>query len=251
MKKYPAGIAQIYYTLDFIFKRIFPKLPFTKKIYFKITAGRNRSISQSETMGRLYSCGFRILAEEQINNQLYFVAKKIKEPSYDPEPSYGPIYKMKRTGKDGKIIYVYKVRTMYAYSEYLQQYVYEKNSLQEGGKFKNDFRISTVGKFFRRYWLDELPMLINLIKGDLKIVGVRPLSPHYLSLYSEKLKEKRIKQKPGLIPPFYVDLPKTLEEIMESEMRYLEQYEKAPFKTDFKYFFKALHNILIKKARSK
>ena len=251
MHKYPVGIAQVYYGFDFIFKRIFPKLPVTKKIYFIITAGRNRAISQSETMGRLYSCGFGIISEMLVNNILYFVVKKINEPSNDPEPSYGPIYRMKRIGKDGKIIYVYKVRTMYAYSEYLQQYVYEKNALQEGGKFNNDFRISTVGKFFRRYWLDELPMLINLIKGDIKLVGVRPLSPHYLSLYTDELKEKRLHKKPGLIPPFYVDMPKTLDQIMESEMRYLEQYEKSPFKTDLKYFFKALNNILIRKARSK
>jgi lipopolysaccharide/colanic/teichoic acid biosynthesis glycosyltransferase len=251
LHKYPLGIAHIYYTFDFVFKRIFPKLPVTKKIYFKITAGRNRVISKSETMGRLYSCGFSILAEKLINNYLYFAVRKVKEPSYDPEPSYGPIYKMKRVGKDGKIIYVYKVRTMYAFSEYLQQYVYEKNSLQEGGKFKNDFRISTVGRFFRRYWLDELPMLINLFKGELKLVGVRPLTPHYLSLYSDELREKRLRQKPGLIPPFYVDLPKTLEQIMDSELRYIEQHEKAPFKTDMKYFFKALHNILFRRARSK
>src|SRR6185436_6179120 len=251
LHKYPVGVAHLYYTFDFVFKRIFPKLPITKKIYFKITAGRNRVISKSETMGRLYSCGFSIVAEKMINNNLYFVVRKTKEPSYDPEPSYGPIYRMKRVGKDGKIIYVYKVRTMYAFSEYLQQYIYEKNSLQEGGKFRNDFRISTVGKFFRRYWLDELPMLLNVLKGDLKIVGVRPLTPHYLSLYSEELRKKRLKQKPGLIPPFYVDLPKTLKEIMESELRYIEQHEKAPFKTDVKYFFKALTNILFRRARSK
>jgi lipopolysaccharide/colanic/teichoic acid biosynthesis glycosyltransferase len=251
MNKYPVVIAHVYYTFDFVFKRIFPKLPVTKKIYFKITAGRNQTISKSETMGRLYSCGFRIIDKKLINNTLYFVVKKINEPSYDPEPSYGPICKMKRVGKDGKIIYVYKIRTMYAYSEYLQQYVYEKNSLGEGGKFKNDFRISTLGKLFRRYWLDELPMLINLLKGDLKLVGVRPLSPHYLSLYSEELKEKRLKQKPGLIPPFYADMPKTLEQIMESEFKYIQQHEKSPFKTDLKYFFKALKNILLKKARSK
>lgn len=251
MHKYPFGIAHIYYLFDFIFKRIFPKLPITKTLYFKITAGRNRVLSRTESMGRLYSCGFSILHERFIGNHLFFVAQKIKEPSFDPEASYGPIYKMKRVGKNGKIIHVYKVRTMHAYAEYLQQYVYEKNSLEEGGKFKDDFRISTLGKFFRKYWLDELPMLVNLLKGDLKLVGVRPLSRHYLSLYSEELIQKRMKHKPGLIPPFYVDMPKTLNEIMESEMNYLSKYEKSPFLTDIKYFFGALNNIIIKKARSK
>lgn len=250
LNKYPAGIAHVYYSLDFILKRIFPKLPVTKKIYFKITAGRNRVMSKTEAMGRLYCCGFKVIGEKYIGNSLYFIAKKTKEPDYPSKPSFGPIYRMKRIGKNGKIINVYKVRTMHAYAEYLQEYVYEKNSLKEGGKFKDDFRISTIGKFFRKYWLDELPMLINLFKGDVKLVGVRPLSRHYLSLYSEQVIQKRLKYKPGLIPPYYADLPKTLDEIMQSELRYLERYEKAPIRTDIIYFFKVMRNILFRKVRS-
>jgi len=129
--------------------------------------------------------------------------------------------------------------------------VYEKFNLQEGGKFKNDFRVTTSGKIFRKFWLDEMPMFINIIAGDMKLVGVRPLSRQYFELYSEELKEKRLKTKPGLIPPFYADMPKTLEEIMASEMRYLEAHEKHPFITDVRYFFKAMWNILFKGARSK
>ncbi len=250
LKKYPKGLAHIYYFFDFILKRIFPKLPVTRKIYFKITAGRNRALSKTEIMGRLYSCGFAIEDERFIGNLMFFVAKKIKQPSYDPEPSHGPIYKMKRIGKHGKTITVYKLRTMHAYAEFLQPYVYEKNSLREGGKFRNDFRVSTIGKFCRRYWIDEIPMIYNLLRGDLKIVGVRPLSKHYLGLYAEDLKARRLNYTPGLIPPFYADLPKTLDEIMESERRYLDNCDKAPFRTDVKYFFKAVFNILFRKARS-
>jgi lipopolysaccharide/colanic/teichoic acid biosynthesis glycosyltransferase len=128
--------------------------------------------------------------------------------------------------------------------------MYKVNDLQEGGKFNNDFRVTTLGKFFRKTWMDELPMIINLLKGEMKIVGVRPLSKHYFSLYSKELQEKRIKYKPGLIPPFYVDLPSTLEEIQQSELTYLYEYENCPFRTDMHYFFKALYNILIKKKRS-
>lgn len=251
LRKYPVGLAHLYYVFDFIFKRIFPKLPLTKYIYFKLTGGRNRVLSRTETIGRLYSCGFSMVEERFIGNHLYFVAKKETLPVFDQHPSYGPIYKMRRIGKEGKTIYVYKIRTMHAYAEYLQQYVYERNSLQEGGKFKDDFRVSTLGKFFRKYWLDELPMLINFFKGDLKLVGIRPLSKHYLSLYSEDIRQKRLMHKPGLIPPFYADMPKTLEQIISSEMKYLTEYENSPFTTDLKYFSKALYNILIKKARSK
>jgi len=225
-------------------------LPVLKKLYFSITKGQNRVLSKAETFGRLYSCGFEIVDEIFIHDELFFVARKVSKPVYDDNPTYGPLIRLKRYGKGGKLFNVYKLRTMYAFSEYLQQYVYDHNSLQEGGKFKDDFRITTEGKFFRKFWIDELPMFINVFKGNMKIVGVRPLSKHYFNLYSEELKQKRIKFKPGLVPPFYVDMPKTLEEIMASEMRYLEEYEKHPIQTDIKYFFKAFYNILFKRVRS-
>jgi lipopolysaccharide/colanic/teichoic acid biosynthesis glycosyltransferase len=139
---------------------------------------------------------------------------------------------------------------MHPYSEYLQDYVYKINDLETGGKFRNDFRVSTTGRIMRKLWIDELPMLINLLRGDLKLVGVRPLSRQYFDLYSDDLKAKRIKTRPGLVPPFYVDLPKTLEEIQDSENRYLDAFFRRPFITDWKYFWKAIYNILVKRARS-
>jgi lipopolysaccharide/colanic/teichoic acid biosynthesis glycosyltransferase len=251
LSKYPWGVKYLIYSGDFIINRVFPKLPVTKKIYFFLTHGHNRVLSKAETYGRLYSCGFEIVEEAFIGDRLFFVVRKIKEPAFDYHPTYGPVIHLKRLGKNGKIISVYKLRTMHAYSEYLQGYIYERNKLQPGGKFKDDFRVTTLGRIFRMLWIDELPMLINLIKGDLKIVGVRPLSQHYFDLYTNELKEKRIKYKPGLIPPFYADLPETLQEIMDSEMRYLLSYEKNPFQTDFRYFRKAMWNILFRHARSK
>ena len=240
----------IHYSTDVVIKRVIPKVPVTKQFYFWMTKGKNRVLSLAETFGRLYSCGFEIVDEQYISGNLFFVVRKTKQPFFPENPTYGPLINLKRHGKDGKLFNVYKLRTMHAYSEYLQEYIYKKNQLDEGGKFKNDFRVTTEGKIFRKFWLDELPMVINIFKGDMKIVGVRPLSSHYFNLYSDELKEKRIKSKPGLIPPFYADMPKSLEEIMESEMRYLEAYEKHPFFTDLKYFIKAWTNIIIKKARS-
>ena len=85
----------------------------------------------------------------------------------------------------------------------------------------------------------------------MKLVGVRPISQHYFSLYSKELQEKRVKHKPGLLPPFYADMPKTLEEIEASEMRYLTMCEeKGTFRTDFVYFWKIICTIIFKKARS-
>ena len=198
----------------------------------------------------MFSCGFEVINEKEINNHLYFVAKKVKEPVFDNNPTYGPLVRLKRVAKDGKIINVYKMRTMHPYAEYLQAYLFDTNNLKPGGKFKDDYRVSTIGKIMRKFWIDELPMLINLLKGNMKLVGVRPLSKHYFSLYSKELQDRRIKYKPGLVPPFYVDLPETLDEIMASEKKYLDAYEKNPFLTDVKYFFAAFYNIMIKRARS-
>ncbi len=250
LKKYNKLISYPLYVFDFILKRVFPKLKITRKIYYLFTRGNNKAISKVETYGRLTSCGFDFVNEKEINNLLFFTFQKVSSPRYDTEPTYGFIAKLKRIGKDGKIITVYKIRTMYAYSEYLQEKIAEELGLDIGGKFKNDYRKTYWGKLLRAFWLDELPMLWNLIKGDLKLFGVRPLSQQYFNLYNEDLKKMRIKYKPGLIPPYYADMPKTLYEIMESEHRYLTSYEEKPIRTQWVYFWKAFYNIVFKDARS-
>ncbi|WP_271782597.1 sugar transferase [Aquimarina algiphila] len=250
LQKLPKPLNHLYYCYDFILHRMCPKLKWTKKLYFKITRGYGRVLTKAEILGRLYSCGFEVLEEKTIENQLYFVAKKIKKPTYDMEPTYGPLISLKRVGKNGKLINVYKLRTMHPYSEYLQHYVFQKNNLKKGGKLKDDFRISNMGKLLRKYWIDELPMVINFLKGDMKLIGGRPLSSHYFGLYTEELQEKRVKFKPGLIPPFYADMPETLDEIIASEMKYLNAYEKKPILTDIRYLFKILKNIVIRGKRS-
>ena len=165
-------------------------------------------------------------------------------------PSYGPFIQLKRIGKHGKLITVFKLRTMHPFAEYLQDYIHKQNNLENGGTFKDDFRVSQSRKILRKLWIDELPMLINLFKGEIKIFGVRPLSEQYFALYSKELQEKRINFKPGLIPPFYADMPETLDEIQTSEMNYLDAYERKPIRTQWKYFWKAIYNIIFKKARS-
>jgi len=251
LTKYPPGINAIVYFIDFILKRIIPKMLIMREVYYFITNGKNRIFSKTEVLGRLYCMGFVVKHEKKIGKLTYVVAQRMKQPEKNQKRTYGPLITLKRFGKDKIPFKVYKMRTMHPYSEYLQAYIYERNSLQEGGKFKRDIRVTTLGSIMRKYWLDELPMLINLLKGEMKIVGVRPLSAHYFSLYSAELQEKRVKYKPGLLPPFYADMPKTLDEIQASEMRYLDMCEKnGVFLTDLKYIFMILNNILIKKARS-
>ncbi len=250
LSKYSFWIANLLYFFDFLWKRVFPKIPLTREIYSTFSKEKDRALSLAEGLGRLVYCGFKILDLAAVDDVVYFAAAKNGLFTPVKKFFYSPVFKMKRIGEGGKTIYVYKLRTMYPYSEFIQDFVYAHNNLEAGGKFKDDFRVPAWGKLFRKLWIDELPMLINWIKRDLKIVGVRPISSHYLSLYSEEHQERRKNFKPGLIPPFYADLPKTIEEIELSEKRYLDAYEKNPIKTDIKYFFNALNNILIKSKRS-
>ena len=241
------------FLLHYIWHRVMPKISFTKRIYFGITKGKNRTYHRVEVLGRMYRAGFEVIDEGFRRGEFFVLSRKAKEPIWDDEPTGSPLIKLRRVGKDGKLIGVYKFRTMYSYSEYLQPYIYEHNALREGGKFDDDYRINTWGKLMRKFWLDELPMFINVFKGEMKIVGVRPLSKHYFGLYTKEMQDLRIKVKPGLFPPFYYDkkTSETLEDIQESEKRYIEAYFKKPFRTDCLYFFGTIWNIVFRRKRSK
>ena len=96
-----------------------------------------------------------------------------------------------------------------------------------------------------------MPMIWNWIRRDLQLVGVRPLSEHYLSLYPEGLVERRLKHRPGLLPVIYADRPKGIDEIVASEERYLDALETNPLLTQFRYFFKIIASILFQGTRSR
>ena len=251
LKRFPPMIGWMYYIAFFCYKRVLPKLFMTSRLYFDITEGKNRVLSKAEVMGRLCYCGFEIIDERKKGDLNYVVARRKFRPEITARRLYGILVKLKRVGKNGRLFKVYKFRTMHPYSEFLQAYIYERYSLQEGGKFNHDIRVTTLGKFMRKYWMDELPMLINWLKGDMKLVGVRPISQHYFSLYSKELQEQRTRHKPGLLPPFYADMPKTLDEIQASEIRYLTMCEqRGTLLTDFVYFWKIVSTIVFKRARS-
>jgi len=87
----------------------------------------------------------------------------------------------------------------------------------------------------------------------LKLVGVRPLSRQYFSLYTPEMQQLRTQVKPGLLPPFYYDkhTPETIQEVQDSERRYLQAYLQAPLRTDWRYFWGSLGNIIFGHKRSK
>jgi len=248
--KLPSFLSKIIQLIDFIWTRIFPKLPMLQKIYFLFHRSKMRIVSESEILGRLIYCGFNIIKLKNINNKLHFIVQKAREPLEDKRPSYGPIFKQKRVGVGGKIIYTFKLRTMHPYSEYIHKYMYNKSRLANNGKIENDKRITSWGHLLRKYWIDEFPMWINYLRGDLKLVGLRPLSQSFFDIYPEDLKKERIKFKPGLIPSLYANKFESEEEIFEAEKEYIKKYQKHPMRTDFIYFVSVMKNIFFKGMRS-
>ena len=251
LRKNPKGINYIVYFFYYLFKRVMPKVILTRHLYYLITRGNDRVFSKAEILGRLYCSGFKVITERKVCQLTYVIAQRVKEPETTQKRIYGPLIRLRRYGKDAELIQVYKLRTMHPFSEYLQGYIFDRNYLNSEGKFNKDIRITTIGHIMRKYWIDELPMFFNLFNGEMKLVGVRPLSKQYFNLYSEELQNRRVKFKPGLLPPFYADLPHTLDEIQQSEMNYLNACEtNGTMVTDMKYLTLILRNILIKRARS-
>ena len=250
--RYPWGVWHCVIVWQYLWHRVFPKLKATRWLYFSITKGKNRTFHRVEIMGRICRAGFEVLDENFREGEFFVVARKIHEPVDDKAPTGSPIIHLRRIGLGGKEIVVHKFRTMYTYSEYIQSYIFEHQHLNAGGKFKNDYRVNFWGRILRRTWLDELSMVWNLICGDIKLVGVRPLSPHYFSLYTPEMQQLRTRTKPGLLPPFYYEkeTPVELDDVQASERRYLEAYFKRPFATDWRYFWGIIGNIFFHRKHS-
>ena len=97
----------------------------------------------------------------------------------------GAFFTQERPGKDGKIFKVIKFKTMND----------ERDA--EGNLLPDELRLTKVGKFVRSTSIDELPQLINVLKGDMSIIGPRPLLPQYLPLYSPE-QARRHEVRPGI-----------------------------------------------------
>ena len=113
--------------------------------------------------------------------------------------SKGPIFFLqKRCGMDGREFYMYKFRTMVKDAEFLKK---ELKNEMDGPMFKmkNDPRVTQTGKFLRKWSLDELPQLLNVLKGDMSLVGPRPLANEEMAGDNNNTwREIRLSVKPGV-----------------------------------------------------
>lgn len=114
------------------------------------------------------------------------------------DPHGGPIFAQERVGKDGRIFEMYKFRTMCVNAEEQLESLKQNNEMDRiVFKIKNDPRITRFGSFLRRMSLDELPQLVNILKGDMSIVGPRPALSQEVAQYTQ-YERQRLNATPGL-----------------------------------------------------
>lgn len=247
--KYGPRVGQLLWLLDFIFNRVIPKIRLLQDIYNFLIQKKTHPISKAEILGRLVYCGFDIIDYKIIEGLFYFIVIKTSEPCNDIESSYHALIKLKRVGKNGCTIKVFKIRTMHPFSEYLQDYVIKLYEYNNQGKPADNFRISRWGKFLRRYWIDEIPQLINILKGEMKIFGCRPVSYSRFKEFPKELQKERIKYKPGIIPPYIALLMPDQKGNIEAEKIYLKDIRNNEFKCDIYYLLRSIKNILLNRIR--
>ncbi|WP_327088061.1 sugar transferase [Nonomuraea sp. NBC_01738] len=150
---------------------------------------------------------------------LIFVAIRLTSPG----PAF---FQQTRVGRDGRPFEVLKFRTMVVNAEQLKSALLEANEF-DGVLFKirNDPRITRVGAFLRKYSLDELPQLFNVIRGDMSLVGPRPPLPEEVAKYGADVR-RRLVVKPGMTGLWQVSGRSDLswEESVRLDLRYVENW---------------------------
>ncbi len=137
-----------------------------------------------------------------------------------------PFYRQTRVGVDGQIFTMYKIRSMYIDADARRA---DLAALNEAGgvlfKMRNDPRVTPVGRFLRRYSLDELPQLWNVVRGDMSLVGPRPPLGEEVAKY-EDAAHRRLRVKPGLTGLWQVSGRSNLsgEESVRLDLRYVDNW---------------------------
>lgn len=164
--------------------------------------------------------------------------------------SPGPIiFSQERSGLNGRRFNVYKFRTMVANAEQLRSTLTEQNEM-DGPVFKieHDPRITSIGHFLRKTGLDELPQLLNILKGDMSLVGPRPPLPAEVEQYLP-CQRRRLSMKPGITCIWQVatrrnDIP--FEKWMKMDLRYIDNWCLL---LDLKLLFRTVSTVLLGSGR--
>ena len=161
--------------------------------------------------------------------------------------SPGPVFfKQVRVGRNGRRFMIYKFRSMHADAEEQKPALLDKNEL-EGAifKMKNDPRVTPVGRFMRTCSLDELPQFINVLRGDMSLVGTRPPTPDEVRSY-HKWHYRRMSIRPGITGLWQVsgrNRISNFNDVVKLDLKYIDSWSiwldiKIIFKTLFVVFQK-------------
>ena len=149
-------------------------------------------------------------------------------------------YFQERIGKNGKIFKLYKFRTMKRSADEILEDILSNKDLKEewekNQKLKNDPRVTKVGKFLRKSCIDELPQFLNILKGEMSLIGPRPYLPREKKYIKKDLK-KITRLKPGITGYLQVNKDKneSFKERIFCEKYYVDNFS---FNLDIKIFFK-------------
>ena len=192
-----------------------------------------------DILGGLVGCVLLV----PITVAIYIARKVLKE---DEGPMF---YEHLRYGKDGKKFRIYKFRSMCIdadkrLKEYLEQNEEARKEFEENHKLKDDPRITKLGKFIRKTSIDELPQFVNVLKGDMSLIGPRPIVDGEIEKYGLN-KNKLLSVTPGLTGNWAANGRSctSYEERMKMELDYVENIS---FKMDMKIFFKTIISVVKK-----
>lgn len=176
-------------------------------------------------MKRIFDLFWAVLTLLSISPLLLYVIFRIKKDSDGPL-----FFKQERVGLNGKLFKVLKFRTMVV------------NAEQKGAKIttSNDPRITKSGHWLRKYKIDELPQLFNVLKGDMSLVGPRPEVPEYVEFYSTEQKKNILSVLPGITDRASIEFRNEndilnnsndpvrdyKEKVLPIKLKYYEQYVK-------------------------
>lgn len=174
---------------------------------------------------------------------VYIARKILKEDD-------GPIfYDQLRIGKNGKIFKMYKYRSMVIgaddkLKEYLAENEEARIEFEKNQKLRNDPRITKLGKFLRKTSLDEFPQFINILKGDMSLVGPRPIVDREVKLFGDKMKTVH-SVRPGLTGYWAANgrSDTSYDERVDMEAYYAENFSLA---LDIKIIFKTIKSVIKK-----
>ncbi len=162
--------------------------------------------------------------------------------------SPGPvIFKQYRIGENGRQFKCYKFRTMYMDAEDRKKDLVAQNQM-EGPLFKidNDPRIFPFGNFLRKSSLDELPQFVNILRGDMSVVGTRPPTPDEVAKYKNKFR-RRLSIRPGLTGLWQVSGRNKInkfEDVLELDLKYIDSWS---IWLDIKIIFKTVGAVFTRK----